>query len=515
MSSDDLPPGWTMTTVESVGRVDLGRQRSPEHHRGPNMKPYLRVANVYEDRIDISDVMEMNFSPPEAERFGLSSGDILLNEGQSKELIGRPAMYRNELPGACFTNSLVRFRAHSCVDPTFALRLFIHYMKSGIFQSIASVTTNIAHLGAGRFAKLPFPLPPLIEQRRIVSKLEELLARSRRAKDALDAIPPLLEKLRQSILATAFRGDLTADWRAKNPDVEPAEELLKRIRIERRKTWEEAELAKLRAKGQTPADHRWKAKYKEPEPVDTSELPELPDGWCWACLDEVVRGDVPIAYGIVQPGKDEPHGVPVVRAKDIQDGAIVCEGLSRTALNIAAAYERTTLEAGDVLLCIIRDLRVAVVPHVLAGGNIVRGIVRLAPSRLVLSGYLAAYLSSPAAQDSLMSNYRGIDMPVINVKDVRRTPVAVAPLLEQEQIERRLNHSLRSVERMSKCGPSRSLVEQLERALLTKAFQGELVEQDPNDEPASAMLERLAAERQAAQAAPASPERSALRKARF
>jgi len=111
-----------------------------------------------------------------------------------------------------------------------------------------------------------------------VAKLESLQARSRRAREALEAVPPLLEKLRQSILAAAFRGDLTADWREQHPDVEPASELLKRIRTERRKKWEQAEFAKLKAKGKNPTDDKWKLKYVEPEPVDESELPELPEG---------------------------------------------------------------------------------------------------------------------------------------------------------------------------------------------------------------------------------------------
>ena len=109
-----------------------------------------------------------------------------------------------------------------------------------------------------------FPLPPLNEQRRIVAKLEALLARSRKAREALDAVPALLERFRQSVLAAAFRGDLTADWRAQNPDVEPASKLLERIRAERRRRWEEAELERMVARGKPPKDDRWKAKYEEP-----------------------------------------------------------------------------------------------------------------------------------------------------------------------------------------------------------------------------------------------------------
>src|SRR5690606_18341217 len=113
------------------------------------------------------------------------------------------------------------------------------------------------------------------------------------AREALDEVPQLLGKLRQSILAAAFRGDLTRKWREQNPGAEPASILLQRIRTERRTRWEEAELAKMQAKGKEPKDDKWKAKYKEPEPGDTEGLPELPEGWCWARfpeLGELARG---------------------------------------------------------------------------------------------------------------------------------------------------------------------------------------------------------------------------------
>jgi type I restriction enzyme S subunit len=106
-----LPERWAWATVEDAGEVRLGRQRSPQHHSGAHMRPYLRVANVFEDRIDISDVKRMNFTPREFEVYLLKEGDILLNEGQSLELVGRPAMYRNEIPDCCFQNTLIRFRA--------------------------------------------------------------------------------------------------------------------------------------------------------------------------------------------------------------------------------------------------------------------------------------------------------------------------------------------------------------------------------------------------------------------
>lgn len=221
----DLPEGWQRVRIDAVGEVQLGRQRSPEHHDGDYMRPYLRVANVYEERIDTNDIMRMNFTPEESAAYSLRNGDILLNEGQSKELVGRPAMYKGELPGACFTNTLVRFRSTSAVLPEFAMIVFLYYMKSGGFQKIAKVTTNIAHLGAGRFADMSFPVPSLEEQRSIVDFVDrqngafstlagELVARQRHA-----------GALRQSVLKAAFSGMLVTQ----DPSDESASDLLERI----------------------------------------------------------------------------------------------------------------------------------------------------------------------------------------------------------------------------------------------------------------------------------------------
>jgi type I restriction enzyme, S subunit len=103
----DPPREWSVVTVADAGAVGLGLQRSPKRHNGPNMRPYLRVANVFEDRIDGGDVMSMDMTDAEWERFMLRDGDVLLNEGQTPELLGRPAIYRGEPPEVAFTNSLI------------------------------------------------------------------------------------------------------------------------------------------------------------------------------------------------------------------------------------------------------------------------------------------------------------------------------------------------------------------------------------------------------------------------
>lgn len=210
----ELPDGWVWTKVHFTGSVQLGRQRAPKHHNGPYMRPYLRVANVFEDRIDTSDILEMNFTPEEFETYRLQFGDILLNEGQSLELIGRPAMFRNEVPEACFQNTLVRYRTYPGILNKYSLIVFRSYMHTGRFQKIAKWTTNIAHLGAGRFAELEFPLPPINEQERIVAEVERRLSVVAATQQVIDANLARAGRLRQSILQKAFSGRLVREYPA-------------------------------------------------------------------------------------------------------------------------------------------------------------------------------------------------------------------------------------------------------------------------------------------------------------
>ena len=189
------------------------------------MRPYLRVANVFEDRVDISDVMTMEFNAQDFEAYRLRQDDILLNEGQSAELIGRPAMFRGELADCCFTNTLVRFRAGALILPEFALLMFRSWMRNGTFQRIAKITTNIAHLGAGRFAQLPMPIPPLHEQAFIVRVARHLILEVDALESDLGVQFDQLVDARQSILHAAFTGRLVPQ----DPTDEPASALLARL----------------------------------------------------------------------------------------------------------------------------------------------------------------------------------------------------------------------------------------------------------------------------------------------
>jgi len=190
------PKGWPMAQVGDLGRVQLGRQRAPKYQTGSHTRPYVRVANVYEDRIDVSDLLSMDFEDDDFRQYRLEDGDILLNEGQSTELVGRPAMWRGEVPDCCFQNTLVRFQANKeKMIPEFALAALLHYYRAGMLSRISSKTSNVAHLGAARFSAMTLYSPPIDKQHRFKSRFEEVrsigtqqVAASQKANEAFDAL---------------------------------------------------------------------------------------------------------------------------------------------------------------------------------------------------------------------------------------------------------------------------------------------------------------------------------------
>ena len=225
----ELPKDWQLKTVAEAGETGLGRQRSPKYHSGPNMKPYLRVANVFEDRIDTSSIMEMHFEEAEFDKYRLRDGDVLLNEGQSPELLGRPAIYRGEPPGVAFTNSLIRFVTGPGVMPEWALLVFRRHMHARRFMRESRITTNIAHLALGRFRTVEFPIPPLDTQHEVVASTRAALSSIDQTIVQIQSARAKANGIRRAVLAAAFSGQLVPQ----DPSDEHASLLLERIAASR------------------------------------------------------------------------------------------------------------------------------------------------------------------------------------------------------------------------------------------------------------------------------------------
>jgi len=208
---------------------------------------FIRVGNLDHDTIQLDLSQVQAVQPPdgaEGLRTRLRPDDIVISITAELGMVG---LVPRDLGDAYINQHVALARPRRGLDSSFLAWFFAAEGKRQLLEMRRGATK--AGLGLDDIRRVDVGFPPLPEQRRIVAKIEALQERSRAAREALDAIPPLLDRFRQSVLAAAFRGDLTADWRANNPDVEPASVLLERIRIERRRRWEEAQLAKLKAKG--------------------------------------------------------------------------------------------------------------------------------------------------------------------------------------------------------------------------------------------------------------------------
>jgi type I restriction enzyme, S subunit len=287
--------------------------------------------------------------------------------------------------------------------------------------------------------------------------------------------------------------------RAEGREYEPADRLLARILEERRARWEADQIAKMRAAGKVPKGDGWKTKYEEPSGPNVAGFTQLPEGWSVASLEAVTSAARVICYGILMPKEHVENGVPYVKVRDMKGDRLDVSSLQRTSPEIAASYARASLQPGDVLLAIRGTYgRVVHVPAELDGGNITQDTARLAVSNLMDARYMMIYLRSDWAQRYFKRVARGVAVKGVNIADVRLTPVLLPPAREQQRIVVEVERRLSVVEKLEATVEANlRRAERTRQAILRRAFEGKLVPQDPNDEPAGVLLERIRAERAA------------------
>lgn len=424
-----LPGGWARAPVSALGELRLGKMLDKTKNKG-ELAQYLRNVNVRWFGFDLSDLQDIRVDHQERLMLGIRDGDLLICEGGEP---GRCAVWNTGKNSLVYQKALHRFRSNGSVDPRFLMYQLKRLAVAGDLEE-AFTGTTIKHLTRESLSKLEVLVPPLAEQKRIADKLDRLFAAVDTCKARLDAIPAILKRFRQSVLAAATSGKLTDDWRGQED---------------------------LRACQQRAENYgEW----------------EVPLSWTWKQAHEIVEPGADIVYGIVQPGPKLAEGVQYVRGMDIENGRILVNQLLRTSPEIAERYRRAALRGGDVLLGIIRATKVAIVPPSLEGANITQGTARFRPSAAIRSEYLAAVLDCPRIQQWLHKHYRGIDMPGLNLADVRKTPIPLPPIEEQDEIIRRTSLLLAYADRLeSRLRATTSRVALLSSAVLDKAFRGGLV----------------------------------------
>ena len=220
-----LPKGWCWGRLGTISEVQLGQQRAPIHAAAEKPYPYVRAANITWKGLDLTDVNHMGF--PNPARYRLEPGDVLLAEASgSPSEVGKPAIWRGEIPGACYQKTLLRVRSLSMdLSPEWLHLGFLRDAVSGRFAKMAP-GVGIVHLTAERMLEWPIALPPRVEQNRIVIEVARILSLTDDLERAARTQLARAARLRQSVLKRAFEGKLVPQ----DQSDEPASALLEDVR---------------------------------------------------------------------------------------------------------------------------------------------------------------------------------------------------------------------------------------------------------------------------------------------
>ena len=464
-----LPSGWIWTKLGEVASDP--RYGWTTSAVADGKLHLLRTTDITSGHVDWISVPFCGDEPPDIGKYILHDGDIVISRAGS---VGYSHLVKNP-PKSVFASYLIRFQ------PLINHQYFAMFLTSPSYWgsiSDKSIGIALANVNASKLKQISVPLPPLPEQHRIVAKIEELLTRLDAGVESLKKIEAQLKRYRQAVLKHAFEGKLTEEWRQAHKDeLEPASLLLELIKQERRKT----------AGG----------RYKELPPLDTSDLRQLPRGWVWARVGEtydIVGGGTPsTAIGEYWEG-DIPWitSADVYGLKDIRPRRqITRQAIENSATNL--------VPSGSLIVVTRVGLgKIALTKTAICSSQDSQALVA---GKTSLYPEYSLYCLSEAVQ-VFKHKHRGTTINGVTKKQLAELPFPVPPLPEQhrivEEIERRFSVA-DQIEETIEHGLKQA--ERLRQSILKRAFEGKLVAQDPNDEPAEQLLERIEEDRAKHQAA--------------
>ena len=503
------PGGWKRITIDEVLEIIRGISFPKDSKRFASEEGYvacLRTANVQQE-VEWDDLW---FVPEEflknKEQLIVES-DILISTANSLELLGKVALVK-ELP---YRSTLGAFI--SAIRPRHPInaKCIYHLLCSELFKSEvrkrASTTTNISNISTGKLKQISIPLPPLAEQHRIVTKIEELFSELDNGVAQLRRVQAQLKSYRQSVLKYVFEGKLTEASRQQHEQLPNAQKLLTTIQQERHtrhqqalKGWQQSVIrwAEAGKPGKKPTKPKPPKELPPLTEEEIAKLPPLPVGWGWMRLGnfaDIIGG---VTKGRKLEGKETVE-LPYLRVANVQDGYLDLEQIKYIEV-LATDLEKYRLEYGDILYTeggdkdklgrgtIWRDQ----VPDCIHQNHVFRARTF---KELTLPLYTAYYSQTPSAKDYFFRNAKQtVNLASINMTILSNLPVPLCSTVEQHQIVQEIESRLSVAEHLEKTVEnSLRQAEVLRQSILHRAFTGQLVPQDPNDEPATELLKRIQA----------------------
>lgn len=485
---NDLPPGWTTARLDSIvssSGVFSDGDWVESKDQDPNGKVRL---------VQLADVGEMAFLD-KSSRFMtiekaqelnctyLKKGDLLIS--RLGDPLGKTCLFPAiEEQAVTVVDVCILRPDHRDIET----KLFGHFLNGPNLRRIIdeqSSGTTRKRITGKKLKALNVPVPPTNEQRRIVEKIESLFVQLEKGEEGLREVQKLLARYRQSVLKAAVTGQLTADWRTDNADrLEHGRDLLARILQTRRETWE------------------GRGKYKEPAAADTTDLPELPEGWLWTTLGALISNGP--QNGLYLPQSKYGAGTPILRIDDYQlDWLRPSQELRRVE---ASNDERSkyALAPGDFVINRVNSVshlgKTTLVSAEYEGTLFESNMMRFGATNEVSAEYLRLYLTSGIGRKRLIKNLKhAVNQASINQGDVEATPVPLPSKEEQLEIVQTVSKELSGETATNAyCETELARSGAVRQSILKEAFSGTLVPQDPSDEPAADLLERIRKARPAA-----------------
>lgn len=475
----ELPQGWALACISDL--ADINPKQDFDDHLPAGFVPMSHAPTNFRDKLRFE---ERNWGEIKKAYTNFKDGDVIFAKVTPCFENGKAALVE-EMPSGIAAGSS-EFYVLRPSSPEVSARYLLALVKSRGFMREGAENMTGA-VGLRRVPKkfvesYPVLVPPAAEQTRIAQKLDELLAQVDTLKARIDAIPALLKRFRQSVLAAAVSGRLTEEWRGSLALAETGADVIRNDQLE-----------KMALLGRQPELKKKKSSLESD--IDENYLFPIPENWSFTTWGKISEW---ITYGFTRPMPKSEVGVKLLTAKDVQrfELELMSCGLTTTEA-FAALSDKDKPVKGDLLITKDGSIGRAALVHTDEGFCINQSVaVCWLRSTTMNKRYLELLSNSDFTQRFVKDKAQGMAIQHLSIIDFAKCPVPVPSSIEQDEIVRRVEQLFAFTEQLErKVKSAKSRIDYLTQSILAKAFRGELVPQDPNDEPASVLLERIQTQR--------------------